>query len=312
MKTVFITPSESVRLDRLLQKELPLKLGIEISNAKIRRLIIAGCVTADSLTVRRPPFLVRKNARVAVFVDEEKLLFEKPADDISFEVSDDSVLYEDEYFIFVNKPAKFPTEKTVVQSRDNLHDAVVRYLWRKNPSLRNPPYAGIMHRLDRETSGVILFTKERSVNKAVFDLFDSSKLNLNEGASRPLVKSYVALVPDSEKIKERFTVRNSIGRISSKSARGKWGVVPAGEGLEAVTEFSVLSRENRLCRLLCHPVTGRTHQIRVHLASLGCAIEGDVLYGAEEKDRLYLHSYSIEFVHPVTNEKICVTAPVPF
>ena len=75
----------------------------------------------------------------------------------------EAVLFEDENLIFINKPAFFPVEQTITGSRANLHDAVVDYLWKRNPSLPNPPYAGIMHRLDRTTSGLILFTKKSHI-----------------------------------------------------------------------------------------------------------------------------------------------------
>ena len=163
--------SEKIRLDEFLRRELPLKLNEpqNSSNSKIRRLIVAGAVFVNSRQVRRPAFELRGHSNVSVDFDEEKFLYEKQPDDIKFELTEKDVLYEDEYLICVNKPSLFPTEETIVggKKRDNLHDAVVRYLWAKNPSLRNPPYVGIMHRLDRETSGVILFTKQRIVNKQV-------------------------------------------------------------------------------------------------------------------------------------------------
>lgn len=174
-----------------------------------------------------------------------------------------------------------------------------------------------MHRLDRETSGVILFTKKREVNKAVFDMFDSSKLNLNlsgysDKEKRPVTKTYVAAVKDSDKIQEHFTIKKSMARITSKSSGCKWGIVPKEKGLISVTEFNILKRENGKCYLECHPVTGRTHQIRVHLASLGFPIIGDTLYGGLKNKRLCLHSKSLEFMHPVSKEKIFVCADFDF
>lgn len=317
MQDFFITSGKDLRLDFLLREKLPLELKTQISNGKIRRLIMAGCVKVNDFQTRNPSFVVKKNSKVSVLIDKEKLLAEKQTDDVKFEVTEKFVLYEDDYLIIVNKPSKFPTEKTIVQDRDNLHDAVVRYLWKKNPDLRNPPYAGIMHRLDRETSGVILFTKKREVNKAIFDMFDSSKLNLDlpdysDKEKRPVTKTYVAAVKDSEKIQEHFTIKKSMARITSKSSGCKWGIVPKEKGLISVTEFNILKRENGKCYLECHPVTGRTHQIRVHLASLGFPIIGDTLYGGLKNKRLCLHSKSLEFMHPVSKEKIFVCADFDF
>ena len=313
MTTYTIFPESKIRLDELLRQNLPKLTGLELSNSKIRRLIMAGCIRVNGREVRIPSYTVFVKSNVEAFVDKEKVLYEKQADDISFEVTEESVLYEDEYLIFINKPAKFPTEKTIVTDRDNLHDAVVRYLWKKNPSLRNSPYVGIMHRLDKDTSGVILFTKTREVNKAIFDMFDSSKLELNETSEknyRPVQKTYIAVVKDSVKIKESFTVKNFLGRITSKSAGCKWGEVPESRGgLIAVTEFKVIKRDAGRCYLECHPITGRTHQIRIHLAGLGTPIYGDTLYNGDKAERLFLHAKSLELTHPITGKKISVSAP---
>ena len=313
MTTYTIFPESKIRLDELLRQNLPKLTGLELSNSKIRRLIMAGCIRVNGREVRIPSYTVFVKSNVEAFIDKEKVLYEKQADDISFEVTEESVLYEDEYLIFINKPAKFPTEKTIVTDRDNLHDAVVRYLWKKNPSLRNPPYVGIMHRLDKDTSGVILFTKTREVNKAIFDMFDSSKLELNETSEknyRPVQKTYIAVVKDSVKIKESFTVKNFLGRITSKSAGCKWREVPESRGgLIAVTEFKVIKRDAGRCYLECHPITGRTHQIRIHLAGLGTPIYGDTLYNGDKAERLFLHAKSLELTHPITGKKISVSAP---
>ena len=313
MTTYTIFPESKIRLDELLRQNLPKLTGLELSNSKIRRLIMAGCIRVNGREVRIPSYTVFVKSNVEAFIDKEKVLYEKQADDISFEVTEESVLYEDEYLIFINKPAKFPTEKTIVTDRDNLHDAVVRYLWKKNPSLRNPPYVGIMHRLDKDTSGVILFTKTREVNKAIFDMFDSSKLELNETSEknyRPVQKTYIAVVKDSVKIKESFTVKNFLGRITSKSAGCKWGEVPESRGgLIAVTEFKVIKRDAGRCYLECHPITGRTHQIRIHLAGLGTPISGDTLYNGDKAERLFLHAKSLELTHPITGKKNSVSAP---
>ena len=156
------------RLDEFLRRELPeavkaaktVKAGSEqtvpeqsrraFSNSKIRRLIVAGAVNVNGRSVNRPAFELRGRSEVEVFFDPERFFYEKEVEDVAFEMSDKAVLYEDDNLIFVNKPADFPVEQTITGNRANLHDAVVDYLWKRNPSLRNPPYVGIMHRLDRK------------------------------------------------------------------------------------------------------------------------------------------------------------------
>ena len=172
-ETLHFSTEKKIRLDEFLRQELPARIGEEISNSKIRRLIVAGAVSVNGRQTARPSFELRGKSEITVELDREKLFYEKQPDDIAFEVTPADILYEDDNLIFINKPAFFPVEQTITQNRDNLHDAVVRYLWSKNPALRNPPYVGIMHRLDRETSGVILFTKTRTVNKQISDIFQS-------------------------------------------------------------------------------------------------------------------------------------------
>ena len=304
--------NKNCRLDEFLRKELPVHFkGREnpeageklFSNSKIRRLIVAGAVSVNGHKVIRPAFELNENSRVSVFFEEEKFFYEKQPEDVHFEVTDEAVLFEDENLIFINKPAFFPVEQTITGSRANLHDAVVDYLWKRNPSLPNPPYAGIMHRLDRTTSGLILFTKNRAVNKEISELFQN----------HDFIKKYYAVVEapslhaESTRHAELvsaspFTVELFMGRISPKSQTAKWGQVPQSRGGQySKTEFRLLKEitiENRPCLLLeCTLFTGRTHQIRVHLASRGLPILGDTLYGGRPATRIYLHSCELTCRH---------------
>lgn len=279
------------RLDEFLRRELPARLEKvsegDCSNSKIRRLIISGAVSVNGRNVIRPAFELRGESAVNIQFDQEKFFYEKKPDDIKFEVTDESVLYEDDNFIFINKPAFFPVEQTITGNRDNLHDAVVRYLWTRDSELRNPPYVGIMHRLDRETSGVILFTKNRTINKDISELFQSHNFT----------KKYVAVVEKKNGLFEgkKFTVEKFMGRVSGKSQKGMWGNLPESKGGQySKTEFTVLKEckiEGKNCFLIgCNLFTGRTHQIRVHLKEEGFPILGDELYGGSSANRLYLHA----------------------
>lgn len=279
-----------IRLDEFLRLELPEKLHKDCSNSKIRRLIVAGAVKVNNNSVVRPGFELRGKSTVSVQFDSEKFFFEKQPDDIQFTVTEKDILFEDDNLIFVNKPAFFPVEQTIVGNRANLHDAVVDFLWQRNPQLANPPYAGIMHRLDRETSGVILFTKNRPVNKAVSKMFQEHNFT----------KKYLTVVKSNPKLFEgkKFTVEKFMGRISGKSQAGKWGTVSESNGgMYSKTDFTVLKTiniENKQCFLVeCNLYTGRTHQIRVHLSEAGFPILGDELYGGETAKRIYLHAYQL-------------------
>jgi 23S rRNA pseudouridine1911/1915/1917 synthase len=278
-----------------------------VSNSKIRRFIIAGAVRIDGQQCRVPSASVHAGSTVSVAVDSGKFFYEKLPDDIKFEVTKDSVLYEDDVIIIVNKPAFFPTEATIAGQRDNMHDAVVRWLWSENKSLRNAPYAGIMHRLDRDTSGVLLFTKSRTVNNAVHDMFE-------QHTARKVYRA-VTVCPAAVPA-EKFSADTFLGRISAKSSQGKWGSVPESRGgLHAHTDFTVLGHGFlegiKVLYIEARPVTGRTHQIRVHLSSAGMPIIGDKLYGGSPAERMYLHALTLTFPHPVTGLTMTITAPLP-
>ena len=291
-KELKFTTENKLRLDEFLRAELPGSIGSQsasISNSKIRRLILAGAVQVNGRPVLRPAFELRGRSLVTVRFDAEKFFYEKQPDDVVFEMSDDVVLYEDDNLIFINKPADFPVEQTITGNRANLHDAAVDYLWKRNPSLRNPPYLGIMHRLDRTTSGVIVFTKNRPVNKALSEIFQS----------HDLTKQYLAVV-EAPSAQTQFTVEMYMGRVTGKSQQGKWGELPEARGGQySKTDFRVLQKitvEGRPCLLIeCNLHTGRTHQIRVHLASRGLPILGDELYGGHPAKRLYLHAARLSF-----------------
>ena len=324
------------RLDNLLAAEITAFLartepGAAVSRAKIRRLIIAGAVSINGRQERRPERAVPSGANLLVKLDTTRFFHEKQPDDISFELEPENVLYEDEWLLIVNKPARFPTEATIVDGRDNLHAACKRYLARHGEH-RNTPYCGLLHRLDRETSGVILFSKTRTVNAAIQEQFVTKTIqkmylaltlasNQNTGTSfipgDSTTPGARATIYDSTTHGARFSVQNRLARITPKSSQGKWGSVPAG-GDEALTDFEFAEERNGLLLIRAWPRTGRTHQIRVHLAGLGLPILGDALYGGVTEfhgiavPRGMLHAAELEFVHPVSAERVCVTAPVPW
>lgn len=301
------------RLDLILAEEIPAVLKkidpkALSSKSKIRRLILAGAVSLNNRQERRPALLVFPGTKINVTLNIEKFLFEKTPDDVSFELTQENILFEDESILLVNKPARFPTEATIVVTRDNLHSAVKRYLNSKG-TFRNQPYSGLLHRLDRDTSGVILFSKTRTVNASIHDSF----------LRKIVQKEYLAIttLPTNQKHPEsNFSVKDHIARISPKGAPGKWGAVSNG-GDEAHTDFALVEAGKTLLLIRAFPRTGRTHQIRVHLSGIGFPIIGDPLYGGKTDLsgkpvlRAMLHAASITIPHPVTGKPLTVSAPLP-
>lgn len=318
MKQNIWTVEKPCRLDEFLRVQLPLLFegeGKEVSNSKIRRVIVAGCIFVGGRQCRIPSFMLKPKSKVCAEINEDRFFFEKQPEDLDFVLTEENVLFEDESIIVVNKPAFLPTEGTIVESRKSMHSCVVEYLWKKNQSLRNPPYAGIMHRLDRETSGVLLFTKTRDVNKAVSDMFQNHTAVKTYRAVASLPECRIRSMQSKSpvfKAGECFTVENFIGRISAKSARCKIGLLPESKGGQyAKTEFTVAKIKGERLFLDCRLFTGRTHQIRVHLSLKGCPILGDELYGGSFHDRIMLHAMCLEFPHPVTGQMMKIDSPLP-
>ena len=156
------------------------------------------------------------------------------------------------------------------------------------------PRAGLVHRLDRETSGVMLVAKNAEFQAEMVALF----------ANREVHKTYHSIacgeVPDDE-----GTIDVPIGRVAG-------GKIKASDvGREAVTDYKVLERTNGFTYIELYPRTGRTNQLRVHLSWLGYPVLGDWLYRGATADRLMLHARRIEFKHPLTGKKLMFEAPVP-
>lgn len=359
---ILLTVQEPSTLNEFLRQELPKALQAQdiaasetaLSNSKIRRLLFSGNVMVAPghkalkeqnggekkarqaqdqrggfFVCKNPAFSLKKNARVKVLYDQEKVFYEKPNDDIKFELDESRVLYEDDAIIVVNKPPRFPTEPTYAKDRDNLRAAVIRYLHKKIGLDKNPPYCGVVHRLDRDTSGVILFSKQRAANAALFTAFDSSELVGKPCQERAAQKLYVAVCEPAGslglasnsvqgqkaaafKVGDNFSVQNYLGRVSLKSQAAKWGFVPKEKGGKfARTDFKILEEKDGRFLVQAKLFTGRTHQIRVHLSQKGLPIFGDELYGGAQAERIFLHALSLELPHPLTGELLHFEAPLP-
>lgn len=302
------------RLDQFLALHLPAALKTPgkpenetLSKAKMRKLILAGAVYLNGRRVRIASKELLPGARVEAFVDLAKL-FETggPAKDLPFEMTQDRILFEDEWLIAVDKPAGLPTQPTLDEARNNLFGALKKFLSKREGS--GEAYLGLHHRLDRDTSGVILFTKRKEANAGVGELFQSHQA----------VKVYQALTlsPSGKNPPDTWSVKNYLGRGGSggKSSgkRSRFQSVRSG-GDFAHTDFRVLERLKDGLWVEAKPKTGRTHQIRVHLSEGGMPIRGDTLYGASEKSatRLMLHAVSLTFPHPIHRNEISIQSGLP-
>jgi 23S rRNA pseudouridine1911/1915/1917 synthase len=296
------------RLDQILADWLPEALGRPISKSKVRKLIMAGAVHLNGRPLMSAAKALLPGATVEAYIDLAKLFDDSTARDREFELTADRILFEDEDLIVIDKPPGLPAHATLDKTRDNLVAAVSRFLSKRDELI--DPYIGVHQRLDRDTSGVVLLTKSRRVNAAIAEVF----LNHQE------VKIYQALtVPRARSglrraLEQEWTIKNYLGKVSSKSKRARYGAVKSA-GDFAETSFRVIGAYRGGVWVEAIPRTGRTHQIRVHLSECGLPILGDDLYGAGKSDRLaprvMLHAAQLTFPHPITGRKVSVKSPLP-
>ncbi len=190
-----------------------------------------------------------------------------------------TLLYDDEWFEIVNKPANIICAPGSFPKRE------------------------LVHRLDKDTTGVLLLAKKREATERLMELFKK----------REMVKKYLALV-DGVPFSEGGVRESRLIRKSSFQGQTIWGSGASGQ--TAVTEWTKLRSGKQAALLLCEPYTGRTHQIRVHLAEMGHPILVDRQYASHFRCPLFiqrplLHAASLEFTHPFTGENIKVKAPIP-
>ncbi|MFD2442997.1 RluA family pseudouridine synthase [Bacillus sp. CGMCC 1.16607] len=214
--------------------------------------------------------------------------FENLEDEVVPNYMEIEVLYEDDHLLVVNKPAGMDTHANDSVQTNALLNGVAFYLQSNGQST----WVRHIHRLDRDTSGAILFAKHPLVG-AVLDRMLEQRL---------IKRTYLALVQGIVKTK-KGTIQAPIGRDRHHATRRR--VSPTGQ--EAITRYQLLERfhSTKTSLVKCWLETGRTHQIRVHFSHIGYPLLGDTLYGGENSvARQALHAAKLEFVHPFTNERI--------
>lgn len=202
-----------------------------------------------------------------------------------------SVLYEDEDVIVLNKPRNMPTHPSQNHHGDTLANALVGYFAGQNFIFR------AITRLDKDTSGVVLVAKN-PLSGAI--LVEDMKL----GRIR---KEYMAVT--------NGTPNPPSGRLEAPIKRKAESIVlrcVSPDGREAITQYETILEKGGFSLVRLIPLTGRTHQLRVHMSYLGCSIYGDDLYGAPQKEEATrLHCGNLRFIHPIIGEKITIEAPLP-
>jgi 23S rRNA pseudouridine1911/1915/1917 synthase len=210
------------------------------------------------------------------------------------------ILFEDDYLLVANKPAHMVVHPAHGNWTGTFVNALLYHC--KNIEQHDPIRPGIVHRLDKETSGVLIAAKKQEALSKLSKAF----------AAREVKKRYLAIAVGKPKA---MRIDAPIGR--HPIFRKQMAVLKEG-GKQAITHIEPLSDSHPKLTLLGITLeTGRTHQIRVHLKQIGTPILGDDLYGFESSNKLFrcrrhmLHAESIAFRHPITNEPLCITAPLP-
>jgi 23S rRNA pseudouridine1911/1915/1917 synthase len=312
------------RLDLFLAERLP-----ALSRSRIQELLVKGCVSVEN-AVASPPFKpsyrLRGGELITVTVEPRAPLRAKP------EAVPLDILYEDEDLIAINKPAGMVIHLGAGVKHGTLVNALV-HRFAELSQVGGAGRPGIVHRLDRDTSGVLLVAKNDVAHRELAKKF----------AKRLVEKHYCALVHGSPP-KAEGVIRAPIGRDPRRRTRM---AVRERSGRPAVSIYRVMQRYRGFTLLDVRILTGRTHQVRVHLASIGHPVVGDTLYGAPGRlpvnvlrtltdsvlptpgadprargkrkavpeaptlARNFLHSQRIRFAHPRTGETMEIRAPLP-
>lgn len=300
MNSEFLVSEEEAgeRLDRVVAARFP-----EVSRTRVQELAAAGSLLVDG-RLAKSSHRVRGGERVSVAVEPRPALRAEP------EAIPLDVVYEDQDLIAVNKPAGM----TVHAGAGNPSGTLVNALLGRGQALSgggDPLRPGIVHRLDKETSGILLVAKNDSSHAKLAEMF----------RARQIDKTYLALVEGSFGA-QQGRIDLAIGRDPKVRVRMTARARAAGRTRDALTEWKALAAIDSTTLLEVRLHTGRTHQIRVHFAALKHPVVGDTLYGAASRLRVqkttlpelgrnFLHAAKVAFPHPRTGRPLELRAPLP-
>ena len=304
--TLLVTTDDAgQRLDKFLSYKLP-----ELSRTRIQSLIQEGCL---DVTPNR-----RLAASIKIINEEIYTLIIPDAIDALPQAQDIplNIVYEDDDLIVVNKPAGMVVHPAPGHKQGTLVNALLGYLGNTLSGIGGVKRPGIVHRLDKETSGLMVIAKNDSAHQGLAAQFHD----------RQLSRTYTALVWGLPKPRQG-TITSLIGRSSTN--RQKMAVV-THNGRESVTHYKVISQYEKgsglsyISQVQCQLATGRTHQIRVHMHHIGCPIIGDPIYGRSPRHshkywpesvtqfpRQALHAQELKFIYPRSQELLYFSSQLP-
>lgn len=307
MDRVFLFQGNDERLDRAIQREL--SESLKLSRSQIERIIESGGVYVNETVVLKAGYKISSGDRVEIRVlTDERPNFEP----FKFKLD---ILFEDPHLIVINKPAGISMHPGAGNRSQTLANAVVAHVGERQSGVGERDRPGIVHRLDKDTTGVVVVAKSSRVLSDLAVQF----------AERSIEREYKALVFTTPRARRAVQLTDS-GEISSPIGRHpteRTKMAISEKGRTATTEWRVLERYVYGSLLACRLRTGRTHQIRVHLDSINSPIIGDRVYGdfsnlprplkeaAERFGRQALHAATLSFTHPISNVRLSFSAELP-
>lgn len=302
--TAPVSPEEDgMRFDKWLADAVP-----EMSRSRLKALIDSGQVTLDDVTIEDASLRVKPGQVASVIVPEAI-----GADPLPQAIPL-SIIYEDDHLIVIDKPVGMVVHPAPGSPDGTLVNALLHHCGSSLSGIGGVKRPGIVHRIDKDTSGLLVVAKNDAAHQHLSHQFQE----------RTMERAYWALVWDTPMPRSGI-VEGNIGR--SPSNRQKMAVVKRG-GKVAMTRYTTLRKylDGALALIECRLATGRTHQIRVHMAHIGHTLVGDQLYGRQtrvkgilpdirtllqEFPRQALHAYLLGFTHPITGEALRFTSPMP-
>ena len=287
---VFGEAQHGQRLDRALVELVP-----EFSRSYLQQLIDLAGVVINHSVVRKPSVRIKAGdiGVIELRPTPQSQAF-KP------EVMSLDIVYEDEHLIVINKPAGL----VVHPAPGNWSGTLLNGLLAHDEKAMNLPRAGIVHRLDKDTSGLMVVARTRPVMDALVRLI----------AARDVSRQYLALAHKRWMGGRTCEVNAAIGRDPRNRLRMAVVDLDKNSGKSAKTDFELLQNCEQGCLVLCTLHTGRTHQIRVHMASIGHPLVADVLYAGQAAvgmQRQALHARRLAFIHPVTHQSMVFESRLP-
>ena len=285
LETVAAAADADMRLDRFLGGRCP-----DFSRSRLQGFIREGRALVNG-TPAKPSLVLREGDTVILEIPEETTPSPLAAQEIPL-----GILFEDDHLLVIDKPAGLVVHPGAGNREGTLANGLLHHC-AGIEVVGGTERPGIVHRLDKETSGCLVVAKTEQVHRSLAEQF----------ASRKVEKTYLALVDGVPRM-PHGKIEAAIGRHAIH--RQKMAAVARGR--EALTLYRVLESREGKALVQCHPKTGRTHQIRVHLKHLGHGVVGDPVYGRRgNHTRHFLHAWKLAFTHPATGKVLSFMAPLP-